>query len=460
MTAAVELSPNTLVYNSIYGEPGDFDGDKAVRWGQKALHSVYWSKQEEIIRSVFDNKKTAVRSCNGPGKTYTASDIALCFLLNMTPAIVVTTAPTFRQVKDVLWQEIRSKFDTYLAPELPGIECQQTRLEILPGWFMTGLSPDSGVALQGLHQANILIIFDEAPGVRPEIVQAANTLMASGNAHMLWIGNPLQSSGAFYNAFRSGRGWNPIHISYEMTPNFTGEELPERIKKLLISPEWVEDMRNEWGEDSAAFLSGCKGDFPEDDGLGIIPLKLCRDAVARELEPTGEMVLGVDVGAGGDLTAYCRRRGQVILDITTQSTPEAPDVQQRILEMYERDKYQIIHIDSCGIGWGVIGNLKAMGLPVNGINAGSKANDTEHYFNRRVELWHAGRDWLKYGNIPDDDQLIADLTAPIRKNLSNLGQQRMESKADTKKRLKARSPDRADAFLLAIQSGESGIQWY
>ena len=192
--------------------------------------------QEEIIRSVFDNTRTAVRSCNGPGKTFTASDIALAFLLNMTPAIVVTTAPTFRQVRDVLWQEIRGKYETYLAPIMGGIECQQTRLEIAPGWFMVGLSPDSGVALQGLHQANILIIFDEAPGVRPEIVQAANTLMASGNAHMLWIGNPLSSSGHFYNAFRPGSGWNPIHISCEMTPNFTGEELPERIKQKLISP--------------------------------------------------------------------------------------------------------------------------------------------------------------------------------------------------------------------------------
>ena len=241
-----------------------------------------------------------------------------------------------------------------------------------------------------------------------------------------------------------------------MTPNFTGEELPERIKRKLITPQWSEDMKNEWGEGSAAYQSGCKGEFPEDDGLGVIPLKLCMDAVNREIEPSGEMVLGVDVGAGGDLTAYCRRRGQVILDVTTQSTPEAPDVQQRILEMHERDKYKLITIDSCGIGWGVLGNLRAMGLPVRGINAGSKPNDPEHYFNRRAELWHGGRDWLKYGRLCDDDQLIADLTAPIRKNLSGLGQERVETKDETKKRLKARSPDRGDAFLLAIQTAQAG----
>ncbi|KKN41985.1 hypothetical protein LCGC14_0717890 [marine sediment metagenome] len=459
MTTA-DVQTETASYNAIYGKPGEFTGDDAVRWCENALRSEYWSMQREIIRSVFNNEYTAVRACNGPGKTFVASDIALAFLLNMGPAIVPTTAPRFQQVRDVLWQEIRQKYNTHLAPIMGGIECQQTRLEIEPGWFMVGLSPESGVGLQGLHQANMLIVLDEAPGVRPEIVQAANTLMASGDAHMLWIGNPLQSSGHFYDAFRLGSKWSKIHISCEMTPNFTGEEVPERVKRQLITPKWVEDMGKEWGEDSAAYMSGCLGEFPEDDGLGIIPLKLCRDAVARELEPEGEMVLGVDVGAGGDLTAYCRRRGQVVLDVTTQSTPEAPQVQQRIIAMHERDQYKMIHIDSCGIGWGVIGNLRAAGLPVNGINAGAGANDKEHYFNRRVELWYAGRDWLKYGKLPDDDQLIADLTAPIKDTLSNLGQQRMESKAATKKRLKSRSPDRGDAFLLAIQSSNSGFFAY
>ncbi len=466
MTTATqtELQQTTDAYEELYatGEGKAFTGDDAVRWGRDTLKSTYWSKQEEIIRSTFDNRKTVVRSCNSAGKTYVASDIALAFLLNMAPAKVITTAPTFRQVRDVLWAEIRTKYNKYLADEMNGIECQQTRLELAPGWFMLGTSPDQGVSFQGFHQANVLILFDEAPGVKNEVVQGAETLMASGNVHTLWIGNPLAASGHFYNAFRGG-GWNTIHISYEMTPNFTEEELPDKIKAELISPQWVAERLAECGEKHPYYLSGCLGEFPEDDGQGVIPLKLCMDAVARSIEPEGEMVLGVDVGAGGDLTAYCRRRGQVILDVTTQSTPEAPDVQQRILEMHQRDHYTLINIDSCGIGWGVETNLRVLGLPIKGINAGGKGkgqNDPEHYFNRRAELWYGGRDWLKYGKIPKDDQLIADLTAPIQLNLSGLGQQRVEGKQDTKKRLKTRSPDRGDAFLLAIQgkaSSGSGI---
>jgi len=444
------------IEDAIYLSDGVFTGEDAVRWCADELGCIHWSKQKEIIRSVFDNRRTAVRSCNSAGKTKVTSDIALAFLYNMAPSIVATTAPTFRQVRDLLWQEIRAQYNTYLADDI-GVDCQQTRLEFEPGWFMVGLSPDSGVALQGLHQANILIIFDEAPGVRPEIVKAANTLMASGNAHMLWIGNPLEASGHFYDVFRGGGDWNKIHISCEMTPNFTGEELPERIKGELITPQWEAEMREEWGEDSPLYLSGCKGEFPLDDGLSVIPLKLCMDAVNREIEPEGDMVLGVDVGAGGDLSAYCRRRGQVILDVTTQSTPEPDDIESRILEMHARDHYKLITIDSGGIGWGPVGHLRAMGLPVRGINAGSRPDDPEHYKNMRAQLWYGGREWLKYGRIPDDKQLIADLTSTHQKNLSGLGQLQVESKEDTKKRLGTRSPDRGDAFLLAIQANSSDV---
>jgi len=470
MTAALDIQAATAEYNSIYGSgPNrEFIGVDAVRWGKNALGSTYWSKQEEIIESVFDNRKTVVRSCNGPGKTFVASDIALCFLLNMSPAIVITTAPTFKQVKDVLWAEIRTKYDESLAAGMRGIECHQTRLEVAPGWFMLGISPDQAVNLQGFHQTNVLIILDEAPGVKPEIVQGAETLMAAGNVHALWIGNPLQSSGHFYNAFRFG-DWNRVHISYEMTPNFVDQQdnpdprdvnLPDSIKQKLISPEWVEERREEWGEDSPAFMSGCLGEFPKDDGLNVIPLQLCMDAINRETEPTGPMVLGVDVGAGGDLTAYARRRGQVILDVTTQSTSEPEDVFQRILEMHQRDQYTMITIDSCGIGWGVVGTLRKLGLPVRGLNVSERANDPEHYPTRRDELWYAGRDWLKYGALRDnDEQLKADLTAPIQLPPDHLGRRRVESKKDTKKRLKMRSPDRADAVLLAIQSSASSGVW-
>src|SRR5678810_291854 len=59
-----------------------------------------WKKQREILLSVQNNTYTAVRSCHGAGKTFTAARAALWFLQCFPGSVVITTAPSGRQVKD------------------------------------------------------------------------------------------------------------------------------------------------------------------------------------------------------------------------------------------------------------------------------------------------------------------------------------------------------------------------
>jgi phage terminase large subunit len=68
-----------------------------------------WSKQREIFESVRDHKCTAVRSAHGVGKTAMAARCALWFLAAHPYSRVVTTAPTWSQVKEQLWREIHEE---------------------------------------------------------------------------------------------------------------------------------------------------------------------------------------------------------------------------------------------------------------------------------------------------------------------------------------------------------------
>ena len=453
MSTAVE--EGLELYTNRYS---DGSNGGAVLWGQEVLKSHYWSKQIEIVNATFEHKRVSVKACHSSTKTFTASDIALAFLLLRFPAKVITTAPTFHQVQNLLWSEIRSKWNEHLADEMGDVECLMTKIEIDPDWFMIGISPRLAVNMTGFHGPNVLIVVDEAPGVSEEIMEGLETLMASGNAHMLKIGNPVDSSGHFYEDFRSSQV-HTISISYEDTPNFIDLQdnpdpidvnLPAHIKSELIQPEWVESRKQAWGEESPLFQSRCKGEFPDYTG-GIIPLRLCVESIAREVTPTGDMVLGVDVGAGGDLTAYARRQGQVIHDITTQSTPDPAMITQRIIQMHERDKYRMVFVDSGGVGWHVESRLRELGIPATGVSAGTGANDKDHYVLRRDELWAGMLDWLKEGGkLPNDMEIVADLTAPkwVPESANRF---KVEKKEDTKKRLK-RSPDRGDAANLSIIS--------
>src|SRR5205807_3031416 len=97
------------------------------------LGSTWWRRQREVASLVAAARRTAVKSANGVGKTYLAADLALWFLYSFQPSVVLTTAPTERQVRHVLWAEISRRFRGARIP-LPG-KLRTERLDAGDGWF-------------------------------------------------------------------------------------------------------------------------------------------------------------------------------------------------------------------------------------------------------------------------------------------------------------------------------------
>src|SRR5262249_4661918 len=130
----------------------------------------------------------------------------------------------------------------------------------------------------------------------------------------------------------------------------------------------------------------------------------------------------------------------------------------RIKSEYEETHFDMrpceILIDVIGLGAGAYDRCKELGLPVKAINVGEAAATRENCMRLRDELWFKGREWFqdKSCSMPQDDGLIAELTAPTY-TFSSTGKMVVESKADMKKR-GMRSPDLADAFLLTFACAE------
>ena len=408
-----------------------------------------WSKQREIVESTFKNRRTTVRSCYSSGKTFVAACTALAFIMLRPPAKIITTAPSWYQVKFLLWSEINHLFNTKLKPqEFPG-EIFQTMLRLAEHWFAVGISPKEDVNFQGFHQKNVLVIFDEAPGVRENIAEGADGLLASGNAHMLKIGNPTNPSGHFYNDFRDP-SVNTFHISAFDSPNFTGENVPDYLRAQLINKEWVNDKKVRWGIDSPLYISRVLADFPQEITENqLISLALCEEAVNRDIEPSGEKEMGLDIARfGNDNTVYLIRHGNVITKLLFDSKRDTMEVAGRAKRIYEDENIKRIKADVIGVGSGTVDRLDEQGVDVIGINSAESAIEKDKYFNKRTEMWFNAMEWLKVGKIPDDDLLIRDLTA-VHFEYTSKGQYKLEPKEQTKKRL-GYSPDRGDAFVLAI----------
>ena len=101
--------------------------DDPVFFVEHALGHMTWSKQREILKSVHDNEKTAVRASHGVSKTYTAAEAAAWFLNCIPSSKVISTAPTFSQMRMLLWAEINKIYATSRIP-LEG-ECQMTDIK-------------------------------------------------------------------------------------------------------------------------------------------------------------------------------------------------------------------------------------------------------------------------------------------------------------------------------------------
>src|SRR3990167_5954682 len=159
---------------------------------EKVLGNPLWEKQKEILEAVRDNHEVAVRSCHASCKSYVAGRIVHWWLNAYTDSVVITTAPTFRQVKEVLWREIKgSVAGKKIYPQKAMLD---TSINISPQWFALGLSTDKPDQFQGFHSPHLMVLVDEASGINPEIEEAIDGLTPE---KIVRIGQPLTNAGRF-----------------------------------------------------------------------------------------------------------------------------------------------------------------------------------------------------------------------------------------------------------------------
>ena len=441
---------------------------------RKILGKELWPIQAEILKSVQVNMRTAVRSCHGIGKTFTAAMCILWFLYTHPKAIVLSTAPTWRQVEKLIWKEIRSAYREAAVPLGGNLLPKAPELHLIHDeWYAAGLSTNEPDRFQGFHEEHILVIVDEAAGVNLEIYEAIEGILTSSGARLLLIGNPTAIGTPFYDAFTKPIGYKTFHVSAFDTPNFTAcgitpEDIAsgaweDKANKIpyprLITPQWVADRYKAWGENSAPYQVRVMGNFPQQGEDTLIPLLWIELAMERwEDEPEGKPVqLGVDVAAfGSDKTVIAVRKGKKITALNVYSQKNTRETTGLVIQHAADNGTRKVAVDEIGIGRGVVDSLEEEGFYDVGVNVAEKSRDSERYHNLRAELWWHLRELLDPEKepiaLPPDDELLSEL-ASVKYKIDARGAIQIESKEDMKKRL-GHSPDRADAVVLAFANSQ------
>jgi phage terminase large subunit len=460
--------------------------------------------QRRILDVIATHDRIAISACHDVGKSWTLARVVLWFVTCFPYCKVITTAPTYNQVKNILWSEIRAAYARSKYPLGGKINLTEWQVTKEGDWFAIGFTPrnelsgESGQgtqsSFQGFHAPYVLVVFDEATGVPYPIWTMAEGLLTSANTKFICIGNPTSRASEFFKCF-SSPDWSKVNLDCFDSPNLQAngvtkiEDLIKEIdvvrslsdedaqarlrsykapKPYLLSLQWVvsKGLPRNWGITHPLFVSKVLGKFPEDTPDTLIPLGVVAEAQLRVSWP-GEgarKTIGVDVARfGSDATILTALHDRKYLGRKPLMKKDTAQVTGAVIDFArELGGADIIVIDETGIGGGVVDMLREAQkddtLPRNteirGVQFGAACEDDENkakYVNLKARMFGLLRDDLKAADglqLGMEDVYLDELPT-IRYYFDSKGRMAIESKDEYKKRTGRKSPDDSDSLALA-----------
>lgn len=456
--AALRYAKDPLgwVYEAFpWGEKGELENDIGPEEWQKEILQGVGSGLLNINEAIC----IAIASGHGIGKSCLVSWLILWAMTTMEDTRGVVTANTDTQLRTKTWPELgkwyrlcawRNWFK-YQATSIFSVDPDHEktwRIDMVP-W-----SENNTEAFAGLHNQGkrIIVIFDEASAIADIIWETTEGALTDNNTEIIWFcaGNPTRNTGRLRECFgRFKHRWKTKQID-SRTVRITNKE---QLNK------WVQD----YGEDSDFVRIRVRGVFPRAGSTQFIASDIAEAASKRlpEHNRYDPRIIGVDVARFGDdecVIATRIGRDCSSVPLITMRQVDTMTFAARIVEHARIYKPDAIFVDGGGVGGGVIDRLRMLRQPVIEVQFGGSADRGQDtgggeiiYANKRAEIWGLMREWLKGGMIPNDPDLIAQLTG-IEYGYTLLeGRDAilLEKKKDMKKRGLS-SPDRADAIALTF----------
>ncbi|WP_070988467.1 hypothetical protein [Halofilum ochraceum] len=436
-----------VLYAYPWGEPGG--------WLEKESGPDEWQREflTDLGRLVAEAETAgeeaeaiqyAIASGHGIGKTAEIAWLIHWFISTRPYPQIVVTAGTKPQLTTKTWRElskwhrvsINAHWFRWTATSFYHVLAPESWAAWAIPWSKA--NPD---AFAGTHERHVLVIYDEASTIDDVIWETTDGAMTTPGAIWIAFGNPVWPQGRFYDCFnRFKHRWHTRHIDSRTAKKANRNKLDQ----------WVAD----YGEDSDYVRVRVRGAFPRAGLNQFISSEATATArqrsVPAEVYRRKPLVVALDVARhGDDQSVLTFRRGPKVFP---QERARINDLMQVAYwcanRLNEWDTDTVI-VDASGMGWGVVDKLRELKFTVVAVQTGEAARDPDHFYNRRVELWHEARKWLKEeGDIPDDEELASDLTTP-QYFFDNKQRQQLEKKEDIKERGEG-SPDSGDSFVLTF----------
>ena len=433
----------------------------------QACRFVPHTQQQWVVDEIMAGSPfVAVKSGQGPGKTALAALIALFRVIRYHNGLVVYTAPSMRQVKDVAFMEIRAHVNR-MEPWLKNffkVDAMKCTVAGCKDWSIQGVTATRSENAAGYHRDGMTVIAEEASGIPRLLMENFFGTLTNNDPLFLQIGNPNTRDCYFFDTFEGpfANKW----VKFTFNCEDTAEWHPEILKKRRNL-----DLLEMYGRESDVYRIRVLGEFPTTDPNTVIPFHLIEMAMEtrykvqalRQINPVQRKrsrQFGIDFARyGGDENTAFRRSGNAIVDQWWKSRCEPIEAIHASWAMQSqadwRDDDCIYVMDATGIGQGVIHNFYDNSKNVVEFHNGGKAWNTKDYENKITEAWFGLANKMKKKGSGDEfsgnvylmqDRLLLSQLTNRQYYVTKKGKLIVESKDEYEKRGHD-SPDRADGVI-------------
>jgi hypothetical protein len=289
-----------------------------------------------------------------------------------------------------------------------------------------------------------LLLCDEAALIEDELLLAAAipTTAARPDARIVLAGTPAGPEGAFYTFAELGEQGAPdvvTHVWRLSDAPWIADSVVDSARAALAPAQFRREFE-------ALFA-----DVGADER--VIAPEWVAAAQARQIEADGPAVIGVDLARhGGDESVAVRVQAGVVSVLWAIREPDLMATAGRIWDVSGQGS---IWLDVTGLGYGVADRLAEQGVRAAHFVAGGSSSDRRRWLNLRAEAWWHARSMFEGGvvQLPDDRVLAGQLSA-VRYRLASSGAIQIQAKEEMRK-----SPDRADALVIALWASRQALGW-
>jgi hypothetical protein len=417
-----------------------------------------WDWQRDCLLELAPTEKPTSKhplkyfliAANGSGKdAFVISPFAIWFILTKIQAQVIVTSSSGTQLTAQTESYIKSLAESINQKMGGGIfKIRQRYIRCLKsGSVIRMFATDEPGKAEGYHpltpNAEMAIIKNESKSIPEDIHQALRR--CSGFNYWLEVSSPGSKSGAFYRAA----------TTWVKGRRVTSFDCPH------ISDDEREADKIELGEDSSTYRSKHLALFTDSTDEVVITSTSIENLLVNP--PSFQFVswpkrVGFDIAAGGDENSVHITQGVKILAqlhwTEKDTTISAQKFHRFMIDNSISKDHEFIFADDGGVGHAVIdllNNEKFYGYSIKRTNNQSAPYNRKRFGNRGAEMWFHVKRIIEESmfDLRGISSLCKDQLCTRKYKQQEGGRLFLQSKRAAKAD-GAKSPDRADSFVLAF----------